>query len=176
MTTALNSKESISESLYSWIASRTDEAVFNPKNGYYPFSVIADAFEKGVEHGSETVRQEMKEGLRRILVDKTKQSISIINQYIETFKSDGIEPKKLFVDLSIGHTKILIAIEEESYISEKFISKYYSMVSDTIAKYHEKETTIEVGFLNNATELNVEMLKADGFHIGINLNTLESIF
>ena len=41
----------LTNSINTWVNSKMSEAVFDPKKGYYPFSIIADAYAKGVEFG-----------------------------------------------------------------------------------------------------------------------------
>lgn len=142
-----------------FIATKTDDAVFNPMDGYFPFSVIADAFEKGTEHGEETFKQK----LRDIYVNNIETALDAVTQLLNHIEEHEYTANKLFLNHSINQTFVLIAVNDEYNIDENFIKIAYGKASEIQNEFlNSKETNIEINFIDTSN-LNEELIKHDGY-------------
>jgi hypothetical protein len=154
-----------------WVKTRMDDAVFDPKKGYYPFSVIADAYEKGVELGEKYLKDNIKETFQKNM-KLVSQAINDINA---SFKEYKYVPRKLFIKLGIKESKILFSFDEELYLTDQFLDVTYNLASDIRTKSFDEGICLSVGFLIDSDKLNLEELRSDGFGIGIDLKSKKQI-
>lgn len=171
-----STKESIKTSLLEWIATRTDDAVIHPREGYYPFDVIAEAYERGENDGKEKIKSDLTESFRKVFVKNTEKTSIIINMLLDQFSQDNIHPQKLFLDPSISGAKILFSLERQDYIREEFLDKYYGFISDLIANNISNDYKLDVGFIIDSDNLNLDLIKGDGFGLAINLKNGEAVY
>lgn len=158
-------QEILSESIIKFAATRSDEAVMNPKSGYYPFNIIAEAFEEGFKKGEDA----FKEKLREQFFLNAKLVNEAISSLFKKLEKSKIPPKKIFIDISINGAKILVSIDEATYISDDFIDEFYSNVSDIKSEFYDKGLNLDLGFLNNKKDTNNILLDCDGYNMGFDL-------
>lgn len=171
-----STKESIKTSLLEWIATRTDDAVIHPKEGYYPFDVIAEAYEKGESDGQEKIKSDLTESFRKVFVKNTEKTTLMVNTLLDNFGQDEIAPKKLFLDPSISGVKILFALKESDYLNDVFLDKYYALISDMIASNISNEYKLDIGFVVDSDNRNFDLIKNDGYGLAINLENGQTVY
>ena len=150
-----------------FIASKTDEAVFSPKEGYFPFSVIADAFEKGTEHGEENFKQR----IRDIYVKKIEIAIEAVTTLVGELDSNGYKASKLYLNHSISESLILISVDDALNSNKEFIQFAYKKASEIQAKLiKDSDSTISINFIDKSV-VNEDLLSHDGYAFKFNFNT-----
>jgi len=167
-------REDLSNTIREWAATRTDKAVLDPTVGYYPFDVIADAYKQGVEHGEEKLKEEVRKKY-------FKNSELMTNSINELFvKLNGFKNafKFAFIQLDLKQASVLVSIDEDIYISDKFLDKAYSVTSDLKTAYFDKGLDLQIGFLNQSGlhDSLYNSLQCDGYDIGIDLTTGSRIY
>lgn len=164
--------ELLGAKIIDWAATRLDDAVLDPRDGYYPFAIIADAYQKGIEHGESNLKSKMREKY----FENAKGIVTLINEAIQELNNSKIKPNKLFLNLSVHESKLLIALEEIHYQNDNLIEKAYSLSSKLKMKAYEKGIALTFGFLCDSANLNTSHLKSDGFGVALNLNNDEVIY
>jgi hypothetical protein len=150
-----------------FIATKTDEAVFSPQDGYFPFSVIADAFEKGTEHGEEAFKQKVRD----LYVKNIEIALDAVTKLIASLEEKGYKANKLFLNHSIQQTLILIAVDDKLNIDKDFIGFAYKVASDLqVNLLKEKGVNVCVNFLDSA-DINNDLLTHEGYTFKFNFQT-----
>lgn len=167
----MSTQESLSSTIIQWAATRTDEAVLDPTHGYYPFSIIAEAFEKGFEHGEKN----LKEKVRGHFFSNAELVVEAINKIIVSFQNENFNPKKLFVNISFESAKIILSFDEATYITDAFLDFAYCLSSDTKLEFFDKGLKLDVSYLIDSDFIDVSAIKSDGFEIAIDLATTNQI-
>ena len=168
----MSTQETLTETIINWAATRSDESVLEPTHGYYPFSIIAEAFEKGVEHGEKN----LKEKVRSRFFSNANLVVEAVKEAIEKFSMLKFTPTKLFVNISFESSKIILAFDEDAYISEKFLDNAYDLSSELQLHYFDKGLNLEISYLIDSENLNLTSLKSDGFEVAIDFSTLKLIY
>jgi len=153
------------EEIIKFAATRSDSAVLSPAKGYYPFEIIAEAYEHGVEHGKNNMNQKMRDLYFENASEIAKSSAEIVN----LLNKDSFVPEKLFVALSIRNSKILLSFEDDTFTSDEFMDKAYAHIAKIQSAYFEKDINVSISYLGE--NINHDMLKSDGFEFGIDLKT-----
>jgi hypothetical protein len=149
-----------------FIASKTDEAVLDPREGYFPFSVIADAFEKGKEKGEEIFKEKMREHF----VVSVSKSLEAIKEMLTFLDQNNFSIDKLFINPSINQTSALLVVSSSLNTNNEFVSKAYSKASELQLKYFDEfKVNIHIDFIAENDGLNEKMLKHDGFEFSFDL-------
>jgi hypothetical protein len=149
----------IAEIIKDWAATRPDDVVFNPKEGYYSFDFIVDSFQKGKEVG----KQELISSVREKFHENIKRATEAIDLVIKELFTNKFELNKLFINNTIKGTSILFAVNSSTYLSEDFLESAYALASSIEMDFFEKGSHIQIGFLQDIESLNLESLKEDGY-------------
>jgi len=168
----MSTQETLSEAIINWAATRSDESVLEPTHGYYPFSIIAEAFEKGVEHGEKN----LKVKVRGRFFSNANLVVDAINEAMDSFSSLNFSPLKLFVNISFETSKIILSFDEAEYITDQFLDNAYEISSSLQLKFYDKGLSLDVSYLIDSEHLNLETLKSDGFEVAIDLNTKKQLY
>lgn len=167
------SKQQILESkIIDWAATRLDEAVLDPRDGYYPFEIIADAYAKGAEHAE----KKLKEKMREKYFDNAKLLTGYINKSLKSLKEANYSPTKVFISLSVNEAKIIFAINDKAYLSDAFLDRAYEISSDIKTHSFDNGLSLRFGFIGDNENLNYANLQADGFGIALDLETNKPIY
>lgn len=166
------SKETISQNIIDFAATRSDKVVMNPRNGYYPFEIIAEAFNKGEEKAEE----EIIEKLRGKFIEKANLTNKAISKVLKRFKKEGFTPRKIFVDISMDNSKVLISVKEKIYVTDNFLDKAHSFVSNLKSISFDNGLNLGLGFLNDDKKIDLNQLKCDGFEIGFDIQTSTTLY
>lgn len=162
----MSQPELLESKIIDWAATRLDEAVLDPRDGYYPFEIIAEAFEKGIEHKEKNLKERMREKY----FDNAKALVKMVNEALLGLKEKNIQPTKLFLSLAIHESKLMLAVDQETYINNDFIDEAYSLSSKTKIHAFDLGISLTFGFLCDSDFLNIESLKSDGFGIALDLS------
>lgn len=168
----MSNTDTVGKTILEWAATRIDEAVFDPKAGYYPFSIIADAFEKGIEYNEDAFTGKM----RKRHYNNASLVVESITSLLAVLKENNFIPTKIFVSISVEEGKILFSIKEEEYITDHFGEIAYSSSAKTKLEYYDKGLNLQLGFLNDSKEINLDLIKSDGYDIAIDVTTGRGIF
>jgi hypothetical protein len=153
-----------------FIATKTDEAVFSPKEGYFPFSVIADAFEKGTEHGEEAFKQKVRD----LYVKNIEIALDAIGKLLSCIEENNYKVNKLYLNHSISQSLVLIGVDEALIYDENFINIAYSKASEIQSSTSvEKEANIEIGFIDT-TDIDEDLVLHEGYTFSYDFNKQKS--
>lgn len=167
----MSTEETLSSTIINWAATRTDESVINPTHGYYPFSIIAEAFAKGVEHGEKN----FKEKVRGQFFSNATLVVKAIDDLQTALIKLNFQPIKLFVNISFESSKVLLTFEEETYLTDDFIDNAYSLSSEIKTKYFDQGLVLDLGFLIDKN-ININTIKSDGFEISFDLISRNPVY
>ena len=157
----------VKNEFYKFIASKTDDAVFSPQDGYFPFSVIADAFEKGTEHGREALKQK----IRNLYIRNIEIAVEAVTNLISDIDTKGYKAKKIYINHSIQQSLVLIAIDDHLNIDESFIEYAYSKVIEIqTAASLENQINITISFIE-AANINEDLISLDGYSFVYDFST-----
>jgi hypothetical protein len=149
----------IVEIIKDWAATRPDEVVFDPREGYYSYDFIVDSFQKGKEVG----RQELISSVRLKYHENIKKATEAIDLIVKYLFTETYTLNKLFINNSIKGTSILFAVKEETYLNDTFLDLAYSTSSKIELDFFDKGVNIQIGFLNDSKSLNSEAISEDGY-------------
>ena len=159
-------QEILKETLTSWAATRSDEVVWNYKDGFYSFAIVAEAFEKGKEFGE----LRLKENARKRFFD----SAVLMNKALITVLKPLLEKKfplhKLFISHGVNQSKVLISLDEAIHDKKDFIDFAYPLVSAIEAEYLDKGLNIDISFLDQNEHLSMEAIINDGFGFAFDID------
>jgi hypothetical protein len=145
--------------LLEWAATRNDEVVFNPRDGYYSFSIVADAFEKGKSTG----KSEWLSDLRKKYVEGLKIAAQVMNELVDSLKRIDITVRKGFIHNSINETEILLTVDENTYLDSHFIKNAFVLASRIHHRYFEEGKIIQISYIDETDDLNYKLQRTDGY-------------
>lgn len=149
--------DTVREELNKWVATRSDEIVFNPQDGFYPYDMLIDAYKKGRETGEESFKLEVRERF----YENAQKVGEGLNEILRVLNTRSISPKKLLVNHSINTSSILLTIEQSVFLNKDFIKFAYEAALEIQKKY--SEINLHISFMDDVPDLNIDLLKADGF-------------
>lgn len=168
------SSEVLTQSLINWVTARKDEVAFNPKQGFYSYDIVVDAFEKGKEHGKELGKelgeQEFKERLWKTYVDNASKVSAAINDMLHLLMKQNNAPSKVFVSHSYNESIVLFSISEDIHHSMDFINSAYTYSSELKGRYLNDGIKLDIGFIDDNQHLNISLLRDDGFDFAYDLS------
>jgi len=167
----LSAQDQISETIINWAATRLDEIVFEPKDGFYSFNIVVDAYEKGAEE-----LHKIKQTYREKYFHNAKLSTVVVKDAFEILGSSNVKYNKLFINTSIDGTHVLIVLDNASYQCDQTIDLIYNKFADLQVRYFHEEQNIKIGLMCDSDKLDVNSIKEDGFGFGYDFINIESIF
>ena len=171
--------DTLTETLKTWAATRPDEIVFVPSAGYYSYDIVVDAYIKGKgdgqEIGKEVAQNLIKEQVRKIYYNNALLTTQALSLMIKKLSDNKFNPTKLFVNNSIEGTSVLFAVSKDTHINESFIDLAYSESSKLKLEYFDKGLNLKIGFISDTSELNIPLLKSDGFGFALDLTSNKEI-
>ncbi len=171
----MEAQQELKDSLTSWIATRMDEVVWNHREGYYPFKIIAEAFEQGAEIGREAAEKEVKQRVRNVYYEKSTLVNKALTEILSSIIGKGYSLNKLFVKHSIEESSIIISVSENTHDNADFINYSYNAISIIEQKYLDLGLNLDISFVDETVNLNLEVIKNDGFEFAYDLNTNSTI-
>lgn len=142
--------------------------ILNPKDGYYSFGVLADAFDKGRDHKE----KEIRELYHKAYMDRMTAFTQSIVQLLGLLIDKGYTAKEVYIGGDFDMPKAIVSIPPEERITDKFIDDIYGWVSDTEREIHKtKKITVDISFIDHGDNINRQLLKDDGFGLQIDLQT-----
>jgi len=137
-------------------------------------SIVADAYAKGKGDGHSIGKEEgenmVKEMIRKKYYNNAKLTADAITIMLQTLLNKGFKPNKLFVNNSIDGSSVLLAIKQETHIKDEFIDIAYSEASKLNLQFFEKGLNLQIAFLPDTENLNIHLLKSDGFGLAFDLD------
>lgn len=155
----MESETIVATQIIDWAASRLDGVVFNPKEGYYAFDIIVDAFDKGKEERE----KEMKIKVRERFYSNAKLVAEALNVLVGKLKEKEFQPQRLFLKHSYKESLLLLSIPEEIHYTDNFIDYAYVLTSQIQAEYKAKGLNFDVSFVDESIDLNTKLIESDGY-------------
>jgi hypothetical protein len=178
----------LEDTLIKWAATRPDQVLFNPSDAYYSFDIVADAFEKGKQHGFEKGQEqairEGREHARNQLIEATREKYfasakltsEAFGEMLKFLKESGYSARKLFINASIKGAACIFSVDETIYLADEFIDIAYAKLVELETKYYLNGLDLQMSFINNDTEINYELLRSDGYDFAINIDDATLIY
>lgn len=163
------SKETLEKNVLEWIATRPDEVVFSPKDGYFSFEMLVDAFEKGQEKGKDTFKSDTQEVLRKKFLNNATNAIESLEKLISKLLTKSIEPTKFFLNNSLSGASLLVGIGRDVYLDEALINFCYESVTNIEDESFKAGFHLSLNYIDDLNELDFDFLKADGYTFAFNL-------
>jgi len=140
----------------------------HPRDGYFHFDVVADAFVKGAEHKEKELREKwVAERLNRMTA--FAQTIIRVVGFVE---ENGYSAKHLFMSGDQDLLQAIITVPSEDHDKDDFIDKVYGLVSKIeIENQKERNIPIDISFLDHSDTIDRRLLKDDGYTFQIDLNS-----
>lgn len=166
-----STKDQISDTIINWAATRLDEIVFEPKDGFYSFNIVVDAYEKGAEE-----LNKIKQSYRDKYFYNAKLSTVAVKDVFEILSSNNVTPNKLFINTSVDGTHILLVLDKSSYQGDEIIDIIYEKFADLQMRYFNEEKNIKIGLMCDSDKLDINALKEDGFGFGYDFINRKTFF
>lgn len=142
-----------------WIATRSDEAVFQVRNGYFPVDTVLDAYVKGIEQGNKNSLEKARE----VFYEKSKELENALNNVVKTLNDNGISPSTVFLSHNLSESKMMFIVPKESFYSEVFVDTIYPKTYKIKEEASEKGVMLQVNFIHQSDDIDFGLIEADGF-------------
>lgn len=161
--------------LYKWAATRTDEVVLNPKDGYYSFDIVADAHQHGVDLGYKQGQEAIKQQLRNKFIETLNCSTEAITNFFKALESKSYKPKKVFINHSFLGSTFIITVDDALSVDREFLLFVYNLIADIQDDYRKRDCNIDISVLADNENLDQNIIKSDGFDFGFDIENNSSI-
>jgi len=152
----------LKESITEWVAAQPDDMVFEPKDGFYSFTIVAEAYQKGMEDE----RKRFIEEMRLKYLDKAKLVVSATNELIKGLSDRKFVLHKFILNHSLSNSLVLLTTDEGTNVDDAFISYVFNEAARIKFEYSQKGLNVSFMFIDEQSKLNIELLKSDGFDFG----------
>lgn len=159
----------LKEEIASWASTKIESAVFAPEDGYYPFEVIADAYQQGDKKAKDRLNNKMTERMKELVKGNIEILAKSLTDSMNHLQKRDYKPAKIFVYLSVDESKVIYTIDESTYLSDDFLDYAYDMAANLKAESFDKGLPLSLGFIADNKYLNIDALKADGYDMAIDL-------
>jgi len=154
--------QNLEKNLIRWAATREDEVVFNPQKGFYSFDIVLDAYEQGKKIGEKEGEKTYKQKARDIYFNNLEKTNLALSEMIKTLVEYPCTPTKVFINHTITDTILIIAIDPQIHCEKEFIDKAYAKALELQEQYHG-QFNLDISFIDDTENLDLELLKDDGF-------------
>jgi len=154
----------ITSEFVKWVAQQ--DSIPNPRDGFYPFDVIADAFDKG----KEAKEKELLEKAAGDYLSVFSEFIQQLRKILNLVEEKGFGASELYINGS-SSPKAIIAVNPEHHHTDEFIDQIYGYVSDIEEKCEELSNGYEISFVDLSDQLDRSMLREDGYAFQLDLST-----
>lgn len=161
----------LKESIITWAATRSDEIVMQPKNGFYSFDIVMDAYRDGKERGKSDFINE----IRSEFVSNLKQATTALIGFIVESAGRGYAYSRVFVKHGGRSTFFILTVDEELHNTDNFIDFAYSEAAKLKTSLQESGLDIDVSFVDEDEHSDFELIKSDGFDFSYDLTHNKSI-
>ena len=163
----------ISKQILDWASTKSDEVVLSPMNGFYPFHIVAEAYEKGKEDNEKQSRE--------IVFNEFMTRVAKVNKYIlqslHYIKDNNFTPLQLFLNYDYNHAQALILIDESEHLQDSFIDTIYPLISKIeLSSLEETNLNLDISFVDFNPDFDSEAVKSEGFSFGLDLITGDKLF
>lgn len=148
----------VTNQVLEFIARKTDEAVFSPKDGYFPFSVIADAYAKGLEQGEEALKQKVRD----LFIENMQITAKSVWELTEFLKGNGYQAKCFYINPNINQSLALIAVDENIYRDKAFIQLAFRKALEIQKSHRDNKHILSINFIS-IEGINNDLLESDGY-------------
>lgn len=142
--------------------------VLNPKDGYYSFSTVADAF----DHGRDHKENEIREMYHKEYVDRMTTFTQSIVQLLSLLEDKGYQAKEVYIGGDFDMPKAIVSIPPDQRSTDAFIDTVYGWVSKKERELHlSKKLCVDISFIDHGETINRQLLQDEGFSLQIDLLT-----
>lgn len=156
---------SITLEVTKWAA--TAPFIANPKEGYFPFAVIADAFDKGGDHREKQLREKFVQTQLGRLNGFTEKIVKVLGLLSE----QSYHPRELYLSGAQEMLQAIITVPPEEHDSDKFIDAVYALVSQLEVESQKEGIAIDISFLDHTDGIDRQLLRDEGYTFQLDLST-----
>ena len=169
----MSETDTLTEKIKEWTETRADEISSTPSEGFYAYNIVVDAYKKGKGDGREIGKEEGQRVVSEMIKSKydssSKLTLEALLAMCNAIYEKGFKPKKLFISRSINNSSILFSVPNETHINDDFLDFAYDTASKLKLEYYDKGLNLQISFLNDSADLNLSMLKSDGYTFSFDL-------
>lgn len=155
---------------------RSSEVSETEKANFVSVEVAWRFFEEGVKVGEKDFKKEVNDFIRKQFSKHLEASKRVISHYLSIFEEKGYTARKLFLSVEPNSSKMLIAVAEEVHSSSEFLDLFYSVAADFEASYLNDEVYLQIGVIDDGENLNLDLLKCDGYSFSYDLLTERKLY
>ena len=98
-----------------------------------------------------------------------------LTDFIKKISEKGFNPKKIFIKHNLNESMVLISIPESIHDSDEFINFVYPSISEIENKFLENNLNLDISFVDDTENLNITLIKDDGFSFVYDLTNQSEI-
>jgi hypothetical protein len=155
---------------------RAVEVSESPRVNFVSIDAAIDAFEHGKKIGVEEFKRKIKEEAIARFNKQIESTLQIVNQLLSVFKNKPFELNKLFLAINTDSSKILLTLPSKQHNSDKFMNLFYPLTSDLEDTYSKKGFQLNIFAVDESDQLNLELLKCDGYNFCYNIKENKKVF
>jgi hypothetical protein len=168
----MNAQVEVKELITTWAATRPDEIISEPRNGFFSTDIVVDAYKAGVKKGKDS---NIIEQIRTSFYSKANILSEAISEAATKLFNKDYAPLKIFISHNINESKVLLTFDPETYRDINFINYSYPEIKVIEDKYYTAKLNLNFSFMGDSAELNYELLHCDGYMIGYDFSIKKPI-
>lgn len=177
----MTNKENIVDPLFdtylkTFAKTRANEVSTSPKINFVSTDIAIDFFEQGKKIGEQEFKRKVKENVEKRMAEQNKFTIEVVTQLFEIFKKNNYTIHKLYLSINIDCSKILLTVSEEQHYDQKFMNLFYPLASDLEDSYSKDGFQFHISALDESTNINVDLLKSDGYNFCYDIIKQQKLF
>jgi hypothetical protein len=165
----------VKELITTWAATLPDEIISEHRNGFYSADIVIDAYKAGYAKGTTSQSSSVKEQIRAAFYKKANLFSEALVEATAELNNGGYTINKLFINHNLDESKAIIAIDAGVSLERTFIEYFYSKAHDIEEKYFSQKLSISISYIEDSTDINLDLLHSDGYGFGYDLITKEPI-
>lgn len=144
-------------------AANSENWIETIKDSGFSFSEIERFIEESYRQGYNAKDEEIKSKLRSTFDTNVRLTNQIAENLITYLKELNIQPLSAYLKIdSIFNFSIIFTTTLNDYISERLLQAY-NWISDTEKRVRTQNYNIDLSFMHEDENLNIESLNSDGF-------------
>jgi hypothetical protein len=162
--------------LKSYAITKASEVSKTPKINFVSTDVAFGFFEEGIKLGEREFKKRLAEKVQAKITKQIESTFDITKQLASVFKEKNYIANKLFIAINLGSSKILYSVPEDQHYKEDFMNLFYSLASELETSYSNEDFHLSISAIDESENINVNLLKSDGYTFGFDLINEKKLF
>lgn len=145
----------------------------DPKDQFYPFEAVAEAYEKGKNDLQKEIDSEndFKDIFDEKIKETTSQAVEVILEVMGLFTANDIALDKFYLNLSFNELTAAFTIDEDSIYTKSFKEKVQPSITEFEIKLKkDQKINASILFVELNSDTNFDLLNQD-FILGYDFKT-----